>query len=186
MKALHAHFLIPSLAALLCAAASAAAADKPADTAPLTGSAFVSKAAQAGMTEVELGKVALDKSKDNDVRQFADRMVKDHSKANNELMDIVKRKNMTAPATLDAKHRAMVDALKGKSGEAFNAAYAEHMAMDHDKAVDLFKAAARSKDLDAELSGFAQKTLPTLEEHKQMADSLKAHETAESAPAQSG
>ena len=184
MKDQHAPFLVPSLAALLCAAASAAAADK-ADSAPLTGSAFVSKAAQAGMAEVELGKVALDKSKDKDVRQFADRMVKDHSKANDELMDIVKRKNMTVPATLDAKHRAMVDALKGKSGEAFNAAYAEHMAMDHDKALDLFKAASRAKDLDAELSGFARKTLPTLEEHKHLADTLKAHETAESEPAKS-
>src|SRR5262249_4241466 len=148
------------------AGVSVAATDNKATNAPLTSETFVSKAAQAGMTEVEVGKLALDKSQDKDVRDFADRMVKDHSKANDELTAIAQRKNIQVATDLDARHQAMVDALKGKSGEQFNAAYAQHMTMDHDKAVALFRSASDSKSLDADLSGFARKTLPTLEEHK--------------------
>ncbi len=124
------------------------------------------------MTEVALGKVALDKSKDERVRNFAERMVQDHSKANTELADIASRKHLDAPSQLDSEHEAMVQAMSGKSGSAFDAAYAQHMAADHSKALALFRNAAKSDD--AALAAFARKTLPTLQEHKQMADSLRA------------
>jgi putative membrane protein len=133
---------------------------------------FVKKAAQDGMTEVELGKVAAAKSSNADVKQFAQRMVQDHGKANNELAGIAKAKNLEIPTQLDSEHQGMVKALSAKAGSAFDADYATHMAADHDKAIALFQAASRSSD--SELAGFAKKTLPTLQEHKQMADSLSS------------
>lgn len=131
---------------------------------------FVQKAAQDGMTEVELGKLVMEKSQNESVRAFAQHMVQDHGKANTELSAIAQKKNLNVPKQLDAQHQKMVQELSSKSGAAFDAAYAEHMAADHAKAVALFKSA--SALTDPELAGFAKKTLPTLQEHKKMADSL--------------
>jgi putative membrane protein len=133
-------------------------------------SAFVIKAGMDGMTEVEVGKIALEKSKSPGVRSFADQMVKDHSKANAELTSIAERKSYEVPKALDAKHQRMVDDLKSKSGAAFDTAYADHMSAAHADAVHLFTDASTSSDAD--IAAFAQKTLPTLKDHRKMADSL--------------
>jgi predicted outer membrane protein len=137
---------------------------------------FVKKAAMAGMTEVELAKVALDKSQNAKVRAFAERMVADHGKANTELASIAKRKNLQVPTAIDAEHKAKIDKMSSKSGAAFDAAYTEHMNADHAKALALFEGASKSKDAD--LSAFAKKTLPTIAQHKQMAEELPATRTA--------
>jgi putative membrane protein len=130
----------------------------------------VSKAAQDGMTEVELGKIALTKSKDAKVREFAQRMVTDHGKANRELAAIAKQKGIEAPRKLDAEHQDMVRKLESQEGDAFDLEYSRHMNMDHTKGIELFEATTESSDAD--LAGFAKKTLPTLKEHKQMASKL--------------
>jgi putative membrane protein len=131
---------------------------------------FVKKAALTGMTEVELGKIALSKSQDPAVRSFAQRMVTDHGKANAELSSIAKAEGIDAPRSLDAEHRAMVDEMKGKDGPDFDRSYSHHMNMGHADAIELFESAAGSND--ASLAGFAKKTLPTLKEHKTLAEKL--------------
>jgi len=133
---------------------------------------FVKTAAQDGMTEVALAKLALQKSRDNDVKQFAQKMQHDHEQADEELASIAKSKGLTVPPRLDAKHEAMVKSMTAKSGAAFDSAYAEHMAKDHAKAVALFQSASNSSD--PQIAAFAKKTLSTLEEHKQLADNLHA------------
>jgi putative membrane protein len=154
--------------ALTSASTAAIAAD--ASASPPAPTVFVQKAALDGMTEVEAGKLALSKSQDEKIRSFAQRMVTDHTKANSELTTIAKAKGIDAPKTLDSEHQAMLDSFKTKSGAEFDAAYAEHMNMDHSKAISLFEGA--SKTSDAELAAFAKKTLPTLKEHKQLAQKL--------------
>lgn len=144
----------------------------PGATGGATPTVFVKKAGLAGMTEVELGKLAQKNAKSDNVKEFADRMVKDHTKANTELTGIASRKNYDVPKALDAEHQAVVDELKGKSGASFDSAYAEHMMTAHSKAIALFKDASTSSDAD--LAAFAKKTLPTLQEHKKMADGLKS------------
>jgi putative membrane protein len=134
--------------------------------------AFVKAAAQDGMTEVELGKLAMDKSNNPAVKQFAQKMVQDHGAANAELSRIAKKKSLKVPAGLDEEHQGMVKKLAAKSGAAFDADYAKDMAMDHTQAVSLFQSEAKSSD--PELATFAKKTLPTLQEHKRLADSLNA------------
>lgn len=137
-----------------------------------TRQSFVSAAAQDGMTEVALGKLAAAKSQRSDVKTFADRMVKDHGQANAELEALAKSKNLQVPKKLDAEHQSMVDRLSSKSGAEFDDAYAQHMASDHAKAITLFEDAAKLGD--KEISAYAEKTLPTLKEHKRMADRLNA------------
>jgi len=151
--------------------ASGADTDK-AMTEGATPETFVKMAAQDGMAEVGLAKLALKKSSNDEVKQFAQKMQQDHEQANEQLASIAKSKGLTVPQKLDAKHEAMMKSLSAKSGKAFDAAYAQHMAKDHSKAVALFEGASKSSD--PELAAFAKKTLPTLEEHKQLADNLES------------
>jgi putative membrane protein len=155
---------------LALAGASGAAMSADAERTPPAASVFVNKATLDGMTEIEAAKVALAKSKDPEIRQFAERMVKDHGKAGAELETIAKAKGLKAPKQLDSERQAALDSLKAKSGQEFDHAYAEHMNMDHSKAIALFESAAKSSD--AQLASFAEKTLPTLREHKQLAQKL--------------
>jgi putative membrane protein len=149
--------------------------DKGAGTADPGGSdpaTFVKKAAVAGMTEVELGKVAASKSQNDTIRAFGERMVKDHGKAGAELMSIASSKHLPVPKAMDAEHRTIVDKLSSKSGSEFDAAYSQQMMADHAKAIALFEAATKFRD--AELAAFAKQTLPTLKEHQRMAHALAA------------
>ena len=155
---------------LAIAGVSSAALAADAEHTPPAPSVFVKKASLDGMTEVEAGKVALAKSQDPDIRSFAQRMVDDHSKAGAELASLAKTKGLAAPKQLDAEHQAMLDALKAKSGHEFDHAYAEHMNMDHSKAIALFESASKSDDV--QLAQFAEKTLPTLKQHKALAQKL--------------
>jgi len=157
---------------LALSGASAAATAADAERTPPAPSVFVKKAALDGMTEVEAGKVALAKSQDPAIRNFAERMVKDHGKANTELESLAAKKGLGAPKQLDPEHKEMLSALQSKSGKDFDQAYAEHMNMDHSKAIALFESAAGSSDPD--LAQFAKKTLPTLKEHKELAQKLPA------------
>lgn len=150
--------------------ASVATLAAEAEDTPPAPSVFVEKAALDGMTEVELGKIALDKSQDPVVRRFAQRMITDHGKTNQELTSLARAKGLDAPTSLDAEHQAKISKLKSQNGAAFDKAYCEHVNMERSTAIALFESA--SKTPDPELAGFARKTLPTLKEHKQMAEEL--------------
>jgi putative membrane protein len=134
---------------------------------------FATKAAQGGMAEVELGKLAKDHASSPDVKNFGQRMVDDHSKANDELKEIAGRKNITLPTTLSAKDQATVDRLSKLNGKEFDRAYMRDMVSDHRMDVNEFKHEA-DRGTDADLKAFAAKTLPTLEEHLKLAESTEA------------
>jgi putative membrane protein len=159
-----------SILFLALASAPLAVLAAEAEDTPPAPEVFVKNAALDGMAEVELGKIALSKSQNPEVRRFAQRMVTDHGKANQELATIAKSKGLETPASLDAEHRTMIANIEREDGAAFDKAYCEHMNMDHTKAIALFTSAEKSSDADLAL--FAKKTLPTLEEHKKMAEKL--------------
>lgn len=133
---------------------------------------FATEAANGGMAEVELAKLAETKATNPKVKEFASMMVKDHSKANEELMAIAKSKNITLPTTVGSEAQETMSDLQKKSGTDFDKAYVDAMVKDHDKDVDMFEDA--SKDLkDAELKSFAVKTLPTLKMHQSAIKAIK-------------
>jgi putative membrane protein len=131
---------------------------------PLSDKQFMTMAAQGGMTEVELGKVATEKGVSSQVKDFGARMVKDHTMANDELKGIAEKKGVTLSSSLDARHQAVVDRMNKLSGPAFDQAYIRGMVRDHEKTVALFKEEATAGQ-DPDLKAFASKTLPTLEDH---------------------
>src|SRR5262249_47368589 len=83
-------------------------ASAPNSTDPQT---FVKKAALGGMTEVEASKLAVSKAQDPQVRAFAQKMVKEHTAANDELKSLADKKGWTVPSSLDAAHKAVVQKL---------------------------------------------------------------------------
>lgn len=131
---------------------------------------FVKKAGEGGLAEVALSKAAKATSQDPKIKEFADQMLRDHGKANDELKSMAQSKGLPVPTTLDAEHQAALQKLSHLKGSEFDTAYAKQMQMDHEKTIALFRGAEQSKDPN--LAAFAKKTLPTLTEHDHMANSL--------------
>lgn len=125
---------------------------------------FAVAAANGGMAEVELSKLAQTKGTNAKVKEFADMMVKDHGGANAELMELAKTKNITLPTTVGEDEQKVMGDLQAKTGADFDKAYVDAMVSDHKKTVDLFEKESTDAK-DAELKSFAIKTLPILKNH---------------------
>jgi putative membrane protein len=136
---------------------------------------FVMDAAMGGLMEVELGRLAAQQGTSEAVKQFGQRMVDDHWKANQELMSLASSKGMTLPTDLDEKHRKEVTKLSVMSGAEFDRAYSKMMLSDHNKDVSEFEKQS-TRGTDPALKSFAAKTLPTLQEHLQLARALPGNE----------
>jgi putative membrane protein len=131
---------------------------------------FVKEAAQGGLMEVQLGKLAQEKAGDEKVKQFGKRMEQDHSKVNDELKKIAADKGVQVSMDLDKKHKTNVDKLTKLSGAAFDKQYINDMVSDHKEDIKKFQRVA-DKGKDPDLKQFASQTLPTLKEHLQLAES---------------
>jgi len=138
----------------------------------VTPQSFASQAAVIGKAEIELGQIALKNTEDEGVRKYAERMVKDHSAADKKLQAIAAKENLQLPQSLDPEHASLKTKLQGLKGEDFDRAYVNAMAKGHDKAVALFEAASQQAQMPDDLKQFAASTLPTLEQHQEMAHSL--------------
>jgi putative membrane protein len=138
----------------------------------VTPESFASQAAIIGKAEIELGQIALKNTQDAGVRKYAERMVKDHSAADKKLKAIAAKESLQLPQSLDQEHESLKMKLQSLKGEDFDRAYVKAMANGHDKAVALFESASQQTQMPGELKQFAASTLPTLEEHKEMAHSL--------------
>ncbi|MEO8887074.1 MAG: DUF4142 domain-containing protein [Mucilaginibacter sp.] len=125
---------------------------------------FAVNAANGGMAEVALGKLAQGKAVSAKVKEFANMMVMDHSKANDELMALAKTKNITLPDSVGMDEKKEMDELSKKSGKAFDKAYVNAMVDGHKKAVNLFEDGSKNLK-DADLKAFADKTLPVIKGH---------------------
>jgi putative membrane protein len=155
--------MLPAL--ILLSSASIAFAASADDT------AFAAKAAQAGNAEVAEGEMAKTKATDPRVKEFAATMVKDHSAAGSELKDAASKAGITLPSGVSVEEKAAAERLGTFSGAEFDRNYMQLMVKDHKAAVELFQKEAKTGE-DARLKAFAEKTLPTIQMHLQMAERL--------------
>lgn len=133
---------------------------------------FAMTAAAGGMAEVEMARMALTRGSSDAVKQYAQKMIDDHTTANAELMQIATSKGITLPTAPDAKHRAMMAKMQNLSGAAFDREYVMNAGhKDHQKMEKLFRDES-AKGRDADLKAFAAKTLPVVQMHLQMARDL--------------
>lgn len=130
---------------------------------------FAQKAAKGGKHEVDGAKFAAGRASNAAVKAFANKLVKDHTAANNELMSMMKKKQIA----IAAEDKPMPEPWREQTGAAFDRAYIEHAITEHEKDIALFEAEAKDGG-DAELKAWAAKKLPTLREHLKAAQDLKA------------
>lgn len=140
----------------------------------LTAETFLRKAAMSGLAEVELGRLAAEKSASGAVREFGEQMVADHSKANEQLKVFATRHGVQLPTALDEEHASTRDRLAGLNGNSFDRSYADVMVHNHGKSIALFERAADLPQDD--IARFATDTLTTLRLHLTHAERLQASE----------
>jgi putative membrane protein len=136
---------------------------------------FVKDAALGGLTEVELGKVATQKASDPKVKEFAQKMVDDHTKANGDLKQAASKSNIQVPDSLDSKHQSRIDKLSKLSGQDFDKAYVKDQLKDHQTDVREFSQEAQGGS-DPNVKTFASSTLPVLQHHLEMVKDLNKGE----------
>ena len=140
---------------------------------------FIKDAAEGGMAEVELGRLASEKASSNEVRKFGQRMVEDHQKANDRLKEIATKKGVDLPIEPNAEQKTTKERLSKLSGEAFDKAYVETMLKDHRKDVAEFQKESNN-GRDPDVRQFASESLPTLKDHLREVESIapKVQESA--------
>jgi putative membrane protein len=141
--------------------------------APADGT-FMKHAAADGLAEIQMGKLALQKSSSEDVKKFASRIVADHTKANEDLKTVAQAHQVILPAAPGEEAQHMAATLQARDGASFDAAWANAMVQDHQKAVASFSTAAGDADA-ADVKAFAKRTLPTLEAHLELARQLQSN-----------
>lgn len=172
--------VIPAAVLTWCALPMAAQEATPAATPAATKSTapakldqdFSAKAAEGGLLEVELGKLAAKNAAQPEVKAFGERMIADHGKIDAELKALAAEKGIPLPDKLQAAQTKKLTHLASLKGEAFDKAYLAEMLKDHETDVAEFRATA-GKLTDPELKAFAEKTLPTLEAHLQSLHEIK-------------
>lgn len=135
-----------------------------------TSTDFAVEAANGGMMEVELGKLAQTNASSQRVKDFGSMLVKDHSAAGEKLKTMAKRKDIVLPDSLSNDAQKHVKELSQKKGKDFDKAYMDMMVSDHKKDISKFENASKNAQ-DLDLKSFASETLPVLQKHL---DSAKA------------
>lgn len=133
---------------------------------------FAVKAAEGGLLEVELAQLALTKGSSARVKEFAQSMINDHGKANEELKSLAQSKNITLPTTMSEDSQDDYNKLAEKTGKDFDKAYSKFMVKDHKEDLNMFKKAAEKAE-DPDLRSWASSKVPVLEHHLSMAESME-------------
>jgi len=137
----------------------------------MTDTMFMKKAARANLAEVELGRLAVQKATNADVKKFGQRMIDDHTKADDQLKKVAADEHVTLPETMSASDKTTKESLEKLSGEEFDHAYMSDMVKDHKKDVAEFKTESKTAH-DEAVKNFAAQTLPTLEDHLKEAEKI--------------
>jgi len=138
---------------------------------------FMKDAAQSGIAEVKMGELASSNGESQPVKDFAQKLVTDHGKVNAELKQLATKKGVMLPDAVTEQQKTMLQHLTSLKGREFDSAFKQHAVENHQKSIDKFKTASE-KAKDADLKAFAAKTLPTLQQHLDLAKQLNAAPTA--------
>ena len=198
MKSLHFSIDLAAASALMVLACGAASAQPPTNGARVsptstTGGArsaaaagqvdrdatqaFVKQAGQANRAEIEEAKYVMDHTQSQSVKDFAQKMISDHTMALDQLKQIASTGGYEVPNNVDAKDKASMEKLKLKTGARMNMAYSSDQEKDHRAVISKFEEAAQNHQIAPAVREYARTTLPTLKEHLRMAQQLVASES---------
>jgi putative membrane protein len=136
---------------------------------------YVQKAAMGDMFEIESSRLALTRSPNAEVKQFAQRMIDEHTKASDDMKARLARAGLIVelPTTLDADHKEVLDDVRAKNARDFDIAFIEEQKAAHEDALMLHRSYAMTGEL-ADLKAFAADLVPKIEMHQQMATDLES------------
>jgi putative membrane protein len=143
------------------------AGQDPTSTAALADKAFVRKALQGGMTEVQLGQLALQKSNNDDVKQFAQKMIDDHTKLGDEMKQVGQQMGIRAPDSPSSKDKSAMAKMQALNGDEFDKAYIKDMVKDHQQDAKDFKQEAQTTTNPA-LKSVVVQGQQVIDEHLQL------------------
>lgn len=146
---------------------------------------FATSAMMAGNAEVKLGQMASQRAQSPEVKQFAEMMVRDHSKSGAELKQAVRAHDVAAPEGLDDKHQRLMDRLSKLNGAEFDREYMKAMVEGHTEVKSMLEdrsehsrptgtSGAAATQLDTAVNQWASKALPTVGQHLQKAQQIRA------------
>ena len=130
----------------------------------MTAQDFVNQAASGGLFEVQSSELALQKSQDANVQEFAKQMITDHTANNQELIATAQVEGLTVPTQISSPQAELMQSIQGAEGDAFDTAYVQAQTTAHETAVTLYQTYAQGGDNQA-LVAYAQKSLPALQQH---------------------
>ena len=130
---------------------------------------FPQEAYSGGMMEVQLGKLSQQNASSFKVKEFGERMINDHSKANKELKGIAEKDNIKLPDNLLSSNQKTIKELSNYKGREFDQHYMKKMVEDHKEDIKAFENAAKNAEQE-QIRQWAQKTLPTLKQHLKLAE----------------
>ena len=150
----------------------AAREDRPPNATPAEQD-FMMKATQAHLSEMDMARLAMQKSQNSDVRDFANMIQSDHTNALEDLTDLMKDKNVPQPSTLTPETKADIEKMTGLSGAQFDREFVNMMVSDHQKAVEMFRDFVAIGQ-NPEIKKYAEDLLPKLEMHLEKAQKLQS------------
>ncbi|HVR85229.1 MAG TPA: DUF4142 domain-containing protein [Planctomycetota bacterium] len=142
---------------------------------------FVSAASEANLEELVAGRLALGKATQGAVKTFAQQMIHDHRKIHDDLDELARTKGVTLPTELEVEHKMEGSRLADLSGTEFDRAYVAATVSNHHKAVSLFEELPK-KGRDPDVRAFAERTVPTLRKHLEMAQELRSKVLGSTSP----
>jgi putative membrane protein len=146
--------------------------DAPARKADIADAHFAKAAAQGGMAEIQLGKLAADRGSNAMVKAFGERMVTQHGAAGDQLKAAAQQANIALPTTVSSKDQQTYDRLARLNGSNFNRAYADDMVRDHEKDLNDFQNEANNGK-NSSIRAFASQTTPMIQQHLNQAREMQ-------------
>lgn len=134
---------------------------------------FMIRAAQSDQTEIQTSQLALQRSRNQDVRAFAQHMIQEHTNSSKQLMQIAQQKGVTLPKDVGPDNRPLLTRLSSLSGAAFDRAYMEGQVQAHAKTQAEYQRYL-NQGQDPQLRAFANTVLPIVTGHLQMARTMTA------------
>jgi putative membrane protein len=132
---------------------------------------FVKSAMQGGLAEVQLGQLTLQKSNNDQVKQFAQHMIDDHTKLNDEMKPVAQQLGVVVPTEVSKKDRNLMNKMQALSGPAYDQAYIKDMVKDHKNDLSEFQTEASSGQ-DQTVKDAAAQGSKVIAQHLQMAQQL--------------
>jgi putative membrane protein len=154
----------------------ARATDKKADagaTLNKRDQAYLRDIANSNLAEIEVSKLAMEKSQDDKIKAYAKKMVDDHTKAQQEVEKFAQAKNVSLPDAPDKRHQKLVRKLEGLSGESFDRVYIAQAGYSDHKHTDINLKRIQRRATDPDLKALAGKLLPEVDKHLAMAEELR-------------